>query len=301
MKRNLAPLFIVAAALLWSLDGLLRRSLYTVPPAVIVSIEHFFGFLVLTPVFFPRLSELKQLSRKEWLSIGIVSLFSGALGTIFYTAALADVHFIQFSVVALLQQLQPVWAVLAAAVLLREKITRRFVLLALLAVLGSYAITFKNLTVNISRDMPTIIAAVLALSAGIMWGTSTSFSKIVLKKVSFVTTTYLRFGLAFFFAGAIALAQQQGNVFFQLRTDQLLTLVAITFSTGLVAILIYYYGLKTVKASQSAILELAWPVSAVFLDFLYFKNPLTFTQLLGAGVILVSMYFITRNDRRKEV
>jgi drug/metabolite transporter (DMT)-like permease len=301
MKRNIAPLFIIVAALLWSLDGILRRSLYVVPSAVIVSLEHLFGFLVLTPIFLPQLAELKKLSRKEWLSIGVVSLFSGALGTILYTAALADVHFIQFSVVALLQQLQPIWAILAAALFLKEKITRQFVLWALLAVAGSYAITFKDLTVNISRDYPTIIAAVLALSAGVMWGTSTSFSKIVLKKASFITTTYLRFGLAFFFAAIIAVAGGQGNVFFHLTAPQLLTLVAITFSTGLVAILIYYYGLKTVKASQSAILELAWPVSAVFLDLLYFKNPLTLTQLMGAVVILYSMYSITRNDRAKEV
>lgn len=301
MKRNFAPLFIVAAALLWSLDGILRRSLYVVPSAVIVSLEHLFGFIVLTPFFLPRLAELKGLSRREWAAVGIVSLFSGALGTIFYTAALANVHFIQFSVVALLQQLQPIWAILAAAVLLKEKLTRRFILLAILAVVGSYAITFKTFTVNFSRDYPTIIAALLALAAGIMWGTSTSFSKMVLKKASFITTTYLRFGLAFFFAAVIAVAGGQGNVFFHLTVSQLLTLLAITFSTGMVAILIYYHGLKRVKASQSAILELAWPVSAVFLDFFYFKNPLTVTQLLGAAVIMISMYFITKNGHSEKV
>jgi len=61
------------------------------------------------------------MSKKEWLAIALVSLFSGALGTIFYTSALGKVNYIQFSVVVLLQQLQPIWAILAAYFLLKEK------------------------------------------------------------------------------------------------------------------------------------------------------------------------------------
>lgn len=301
MKRKLAPWFIIVAALLWSLDGILRRSIYILPSAVIVCIEHLLGFIVLTPFFLFGLSELKKLSKKEWIAIGVVSLFSGALGTIFYTAALADVKYIQFSVVALLQQLQPIWAILTAAILLKEQVNKRFVIWAVLAVIGSYLVTFKDLTFNIGNDTGTLIAAFLALAAGIMWGTSTSFSKLVLKKVSFLSATYLRFGFAFFFAGIIAVAGGQGAAFTHLSTPQILTLLAITFSTGMVAILIYYYGLRTVKASQSAILELAWPVSAIAIDFFYFKNPLTVTQLAGAALILFSMYSITRHDTAKDI
>jgi drug/metabolite transporter (DMT)-like permease len=52
-------------------------------------------------------------------------LFSGALGTIFYTAALGKVQYVQFSVVVLLQQLQPIWAILMASFLLKEKIEKK--------------------------------------------------------------------------------------------------------------------------------------------------------------------------------
>ena len=59
-------------------------------------------------------------------------------------------------------------------------------------------------------------------------------------------------------------------------------LVAIALSTGMVALVIYYYGLKRTPARVSAICELTWPLSAVALDYVYFHKTLTATQWIGA-------------------
>src|SRR5260221_13732238 len=111
MKKILAfgPLFVIIAALLWSFDGLLRVSLYSLPPAVIVFYEHFIGAIFLLVISFKWVKDLKKMTKKEWLAIGVVSLFSGALGTILFTAALQQINFSSYSVVVLLlQQLQPI-------------------------------------------------------------------------------------------------------------------------------------------------------------------------------------------------
>ena len=160
MKKLLSfgPLFIIIAALLWSLDGVLRRGLYSLPPSVVVFYEHLLGFgilLFLIPKWWP---DLKKMSRKEWLAMGAVSLFSGALGTIFYTAALGKINYIQYSVVVLLQQLQPIWAISMAAILLKEKITKKFILWAVVALIAAYFVNFKDLTVNLSTGAGTAVA-----------------------------------------------------------------------------------------------------------------------------------------------
>ncbi len=111
--KQFGPLFIIIAALLWSFDGLLRRGLYTLPPSVIVFYEHLLGAFFLLFIAPKWLSDVKRMSRKEWIAIAVVSLLSGALGTILYTAALGKVQYIQYSVVVLLQQLQPLWAIAA--------------------------------------------------------------------------------------------------------------------------------------------------------------------------------------------
>jgi len=297
MKKLLAfgPLFVVIAALLWSLDGLLRISLYTLPPSVIVFYEHILGFIVLLALSFKWIKDLKKMTRREWIAIAIVALFSGALGTIFYTAALSQIHYTQYSVVVLLQQqLQPIWAIGAASILLKEKITRRFLLYAALALIAAYFITFKDLQVNLVTGGGTMLAAILALGAGFMWGTSTAISKVVLNRVSFVTGTALRFMLAPIFALVFIIGQNQTASLTQLTFPQLQTLLLITFSTGMVALLFYYYGLKKTPARITTLCELVWPVSAIFIDYFLFHKSLSLTQILGVGILFVAIYQITK-------
>lgn len=286
--------YIIIAALLWSLDGILRRGLYTLPPTVVVFWEHILGLIILSPFVFRNLKELKKLTRKEWLSLLVVSLFSGALGTILYTAALGKVNYIQFSVVVLLQQLQPVWAILTASVVLKEKINGKFIPWAVLAVASSYLVTFKDLKLNWQSGQETIIAALFALMAGMMWAVSTSFSKIILKKISFQLATFLRFLFAPLFALFFVYIFKQNSQLMSVNQGQWFSLLIIVFSSGLVALLFYYFGLKKTQAKVSAILELTWPVSAIAIDYIYFKNFLSLTQLIGAGLVMLAIYKVSK-------
>lgn len=286
--------FIIIAALLWSLDALLRQGLYKLSPVIVVFWEHVLGAAVLFPFVYKKMSEIKKLDKKEWLSILAVSLFSGALGTILYTAALGKINYIQLSVVVLLQQLQPIWAIITAALVLKEKISKKYIPWAILAIASSYLVTFKDLNVNWQTGQGTIVAGVMALLAGMMWAASTSFSKIVLKKISFQTATFLRFILAPVFALIIIGFMKIGDKLTVVNQSQWISLLIIVFSTGMVGILFYYYGLKKVQAKVSAILELIWPVSAIVIDYIYLKNALSVTQLVGAFLVLLSMYKISK-------
>ncbi|MEK7557507.1 MAG: DMT family transporter, partial [Patescibacteria group bacterium] len=75
-------------------------------------------------------------------------------------------------------------------------------------------------------------------------------------------------------------------------------IVAITFSTGLVALAIYYFGLKRIPASRSTLLELTWPLSAALVGFFFLGDRLTGTQWLGALVLIVVIYLVERDAER---
>ena len=77
--------------------------------------------------------------------------------------------------------------------------------------------------------------------------------------------------------------------------NEFLYLLAITFSTGMLALLIYYFGLKRILASRAAVLELAWPLSAVIVGYLFLHQGLTGTQAFGALVLTGSIYLLTRD------
>ena len=90
-------------------------------------------------------------------------------GTYFYTKALSYVGYIDLSIVVLLQKLQPVFAMSLAAIILKEKLSKKYILLASLAIIGGYLVTFgKNSVPN--WDDNTLIAALLALLAAFCWG-----------------------------------------------------------------------------------------------------------------------------------
>lgn len=298
IKGN-GPIFVSLAALLWSLDGLLRITLYSLPSSAVVFLEHFLGALVLLILVKKWGKEIFLLSQKEWLAISLVSLFSGALGTIFYTKALAFVNYSQFSVVVLLQQLQPVWAIAASAIFLKEKITIKFIFWAVLALSSAYLIAFKDLSVNLLTGDKTAMAGILALSAGLMWGTSTAISKYVLKNISFLTATALRFYLAAVFAFLILFFEGQSAVLKEINPSQWLTLIAITFSTGLIALVIYYYGLKKTPAHIATICELVWPASAVLIDYFYFHKSLSPSQIIGICFLLIAIRKISYEKEKK--
>ncbi len=291
--KDFGPLFVIIAALLWSLDGLLRVSLYALPPAVVVFYEHLLGIIVLLFLAPKWVKDIGKMTKKEWIAIALVALFASVLGTLFYTAALGQINYIQFSVVVLLQQLQPIWTISTAALLLREKLTKNFLLWAVVALVSTYFITFKDLSVNLQTGGGTAIAGGLALLAGMMWGSSTAISKYVLNKTSSLTVTGLRFLLAPIMAFALIVGLHQTAALTTLNTNQWLALLTITFSTGMVALAIYYYGLKKIPARTSTIYELIWPASAIFIGYFYFHQGLTLTQILGVVVLLFSMYKVT--------
>nr|MBI5455557.1 DMT family transporter [Candidatus Levybacteria bacterium] len=294
------PLFVIIAALLWSFDGILRISLYSLPPGIVVFYEHLVGFIILLLISFKWFKDLKYMNKKEWLAIIIVSLFSGALGTIFYTAALQQINYSQYSVIVLLQQqLQPIWAIATAAILLKEKLTKNFLVWAALALLAAYFITFKNLKVNLVTGSGTMFAGLLALGAGFMWGSSTAISKFALNKISFLTGTALRFFFAPIFAFIFIVGQNQTSSLLSLNVQQWITLLIITFSTGMVAIMFYYYGLKKTPARITTLYELVWPASAIFIDYFFFHKTLSVTQIFGVILLLLAIYKITKPLKNK--
>ncbi|HEX5455842.1 MAG TPA: DMT family transporter [Candidatus Saccharimonadales bacterium] len=286
---------LILAALLFSVDGLLRRHLFTLPPSVIVLYEHLFGALILAPFALNSLKAFKKLSRKQWYAITGVAFLSGAVGTILYTAALGRINFIDFSVVVLLQQLNPVFAITASALLLGEPLTKKFTGLAVVSLIAAYFVTFPELTVNLSTGAGTLIAALYAVGAAAAWGSSTAFSKYALKGTSTLHITAARFTITPLFAFIFVLLSGSAGSIGSITLSQFKYLVAITFSTGMVALLIYYFGLKRVLASRAALLELAWPLSAVIVGYLWLDQGFTFTQGIGAIVLTGAIYLIAQD------
>jgi len=289
------PLAVIGAAILWSLDGYLRRSLYSLPAPTIVFWEHLLGGIVAFALVNQSMHKFREFSAKQWWAIIAVSLLSGALGTIFYTQALSMINFIPFSVVVLLQQLQPIFTIATAKIVLKERTDWRFGLIAIVALFAAYGVSFPTLHVNFATGSGTAIAALLAIGAAAAWGSSTVLSKISLKGTSFLHVTAARFWITPVFALLIAAFAGSAATIPTITGAQLTTLLAITFSTGFAALGLYYFGLQKIPASVSTILELTWPISALLVGFFAFHDRLSVTQWTSTAILIGTMTYLSRH------
>lgn len=300
LKNYTGPLLIITAALLWALDGVIRRHLYTLPPITIIFIEHLIGLIILLPFVWKHVFKARFTKREFWLLV-LISLLSGLLGTLWFTTALLKVHFISFSVVFLLQKLQPIFAITTASIFLKEKFEKGYITWALLAIVSAYFVTFKNGVVNLETGEGTVIAALYALGAAAAWGSSTTFSKMLLGKVEAKVSTFYRFLFTIIIALPVLLLFGHGSSLGAVTGPQLAYLTLIAVSTGMVALLIYYKGLEKTPVHISTILELTFPFIAILIDMKLYGTVLAPLQWAAALVLVFSIYQIARLRQNADI
>ena len=298
MKKYLPYLSIITAAFLWSIDAYVRQSLFLLSPLLIITIEHGIGSIIFLPSIINNWDKILNITKKGWLSILGVSFLGGVLGTYFYTKALGYTGYIELSIVVLLQKFQPLFAISLAAIILKEKLTRRFILLSIIAVIGGYLVTFGLNPIKLWNNN-NIVAAFYAILAALCWGSSTVLGKYILKNLSFSLVTALRLLLTTIFGIVIIISIKINLLYSPISSQQWQAIFLIVFTTGTLALFIYYYGLKNIPASHATIFELFWPLSAVLIDWVINEKTLSVMQLTGAIMLLGSMTILS-NEKTNE-
>ena len=299
--KKFAPLFVIIGASLWGVDGIvLRPSLFALPVPLVVLIESSIVALLLTPLFIKRFPELTKLNKSAWLAIIGVAIFGGTIGTMAITRALFYVNYVNLSVVVLIQKLQPVFAIIFALLLLREKPPRSFYFWASLAIIGAYFMTFGLTPPNLDTGDKTAIAALFSLVAALSFAASTVLSKKALTKIEYRLGTYLRFTItATIMFLVVSFSGDFGSVG-EITSHQIYIFLIIAFTSGGTAMFLYYYGLRNITASVATICELAFPLTAVGLEYILRGHLLNWAQWLGVIVLILSITKVTQVNGSKE-
>ena len=142
---------------------------------------------------------------------------------------------------------------------------------------------------NFSTGDKTSIAVGLSLIAAISFSSSTVFSKYGLRNVDFALGTYLRFLLSSIIMIVFVLSLGEISAITSVTGTQWGVFLLIAFTTGGMAIFLYYFGLKRISASVATICELAFPLTAVVLEYFLHGNILTGIQWIGVAVLIFSI------------
>jgi drug/metabolite transporter, DME family len=281
---------ISLAAAMWGLDGLIRKPLSDSTTAyTIVFGEHVLLVALTMPLLVPAFRALLR-AGPAYVAAGVaVGAGASAIATILFTKALFHGDFIT---VVVLQKAQPLIAVLGAWLVLGEQPRPGFPLFFLPALAGLWLIALPDPFDPHARGLIPIAET---LGAAALWGMGTVFGRFLGRRLAFehVSTVRFAFGLV---ASACALPIIGAAAFSNAHDSFWIAVLALV--TGLLALNLYYYGLRRTPALLAAIGELAFPVTATLVGIYVIGDKLTQTQWIGVAVTVAVITLLPVRRRK---
>ncbi|MBR9690724.1 DMT family transporter [Candidatus Woesearchaeota archaeon] len=255
----------------------INPSMFTFLKNLIVGI-----FLFSIIVLFKKFSELKQLKRNDWLKLFTIGLIGGSIPFLLFFNGLKLTSAISASFI---HKTLFIWVTLLAALFLKEKINKTYILGAGLLVIANFLLlSIKSFTIGLGEIM--IFAATL------LWSAEVALSKYILKDLSFEVVV---FGRMFF--GSIFILIYLGftnTLSFNLSFAQI-NWVLITSTFLFFYVFTFYAALKLEKASIVTPILLLGSFVTFALNSVYLGNFMAF-QWIGSIVMLMGLYLILKNQ-----
>lgn len=283
-------LLVALGAAMWGTDGVLRVPLLEVAtPSQIVLLEHLVLLLFSVPAVALGWKYFRGLGVAQWIALLVIGWGGSAIATLLFTTAFAVGN---PTVVILLQKTQPLFAVALAGILLRERLGWAYWPCFAVAMVGAYMISFGNLGAFGALGSAELLTAALALGAALLWGFSTVLGRLVLRDLPFYALTGARLLLAAPLLAGIVIAQGAVGGLGAGFAAEPARVVLLALIPGLLGLLLYYRGLSGTRASYATLAELAFPATAVILNWTFLGIAVSANQVIGFALLWGAVFVL---------
>jgi drug/metabolite transporter (DMT)-like permease len=285
---------VALAAALWGTDALLRLPLaLQVAAPTIVFGEHVVLVLVLLP-FLPRaVRAFGMLDTRGKFAVVGIGAGASAVATTLFTLSF---RFGDPVTPAVIQKFQPIIAIIGAALLLHERLRPSFAWFAIPALIGAWLLAFPD-PLAIGVDQAAV--ALLAFGAAVLWAAGTVLGRLVATRLAPVELTTLRF--AFGLPAALIIVIATGSPFWVPDLPSTVSVIAIALIPGLLAMWLYYVGLRRTAASRATLAELAYPMTAAIVGVAFLDAHLIASQWIGAALVVGAVTALSWHEARAKV
>lgn len=284
--KKIGVLLIILSGLLWGSMGVLLKITQSFGFSAINCTALRLGSAALilwicVGIFNPKCLKIRLKDLPMLLLCGAVSM--GTMSALYLTS----IDLTSVSVAAVLLYMSPVWVMIFSVIFLKEKLTVKKALAAVIAFVGCACIAGLSGDVKLSA-----LGIVLGVLSGIFYASYSIFCTFALKNNNGITVTCY----AFLFATIVSLCigDVPGIVRVVSDADNVLKLFGSVFLLGLITAVLpfalYTVGLKYVNASKAAVLVCVEPLTAAVLGFWIYDEPLNF---LGIGLILIAILMLS--------
>ena len=307
-RHPLAPyLYLLSAAVIWGASPIIMKLLMgasmpatvaalrlagQMPPSTVVAVRYLLATLGLAPFAIPIVLRARPSADvRDWLELLGVGVLGSGVGALLFVYA---VKLGSPGIVNALSKSQPIFVVLLALLLLRERITSLRVVLIGIMLGASVLIVAGELSVA-GREAglgPRLLGDLLALLAGLSWALAVILGKSALRRFPPEFVAFSRLGVGAVVNSAFAFSFVRGFSFQSLNPTQWALLLALGLICGSFALVLYYRGLQRVEAHVAGSLGLVESVITIILAVSILREPLNALHVAGISLLLFGAYLI---------
>ncbi|MHC4299182.1 MAG: DMT family transporter [Planctomycetota bacterium] len=279
-------LAIIGASLMWAIEPIFAKLAYENSGVLQTSaVRAIFVALVAVTYILLRRRRPPKLSVRRLSQLVYVAVAGTIFGDFVYFYALTRVPVLN---AVLLAHMQPIFVVLIGLFLLREDKLTKFDYSGIIVMIVAGGLVTTGTLENLSALRLGSAGDVCVLLATAAWATTTIVVRKYLRDMDAGVVTFYRYIVASaVFIGYLSL--RSSLVFSSIYQ----ILVGITVGAGTI---LYYEGLKRIKAAQVCALELTTPFFAALLGYCVLGEGVTLMQILGMLLLFAGVYLLSRKE-----
>lgn len=279
-------ILVLAAALMWAVEPVLAKLAFQQQSGVLLtSAVRALGVTIIASLYLiARRPKTVMVKRSDFTVLMYIALIGTVFADGLYLYSLTMIPVVN---AVILGHLQPLFVLLfGILVVTSDTLNKNDYFGIFLLMIAAFFVTTRTVENLVSLRFGSI-GNILVLFATIAWASTAVAMRKYLTGLHAGLITLYRFGIA----GLVF------SLFLIFTYDGLFSVY--TLFVGLVVgigTVLYYEGLKRLKAAQVSALELTAPFFAAFIGFLILGETVTFFQFAGMILVLGGVWFISRHE-----
>jgi len=285
-KKQIGVLAIVGASVMWAIEPIFAKLAYA--NSSVVQTSAFRAIFVTVVALIYALStngKNIKISKKEFSVIFYIAVVGTLVADLLFYFALTKISVLN---AVLIGHLQPIFIILIGYFILKDEKHSKYDYAGIfIMIFGALLVTTQTIQNLLILRIGTV-GDLLVVGATVSWATTGVAARKYLKNMNCGIITFYRFLIAAIFFSIYLLFRAEfhfGSV------NQII--IGIIVGVGYI---LYYEGLKRIKAAQAGALELTTPFFAAILGFLVLGELVTPMQIAGILILCIGVYLLSKKE-----
>lgn len=284
--KKTGVLAILGASLMWAVEPILAKLAYANSDYLQTSAIRAI-VAALTALLYVLLTGKRNLkvTKKQFSKLAYIAIAGTIFADLLYFFSLTKIPVIN---AVLIGHMQPIFIVLMGFFILKQDRLTKFDYLGILIMITAGVLVTTKTPENLSMMKLGTAGDIYVLLATAAWATTAIVMRKYLKELNAGVVTFYRFSIASAIFVAYLLLESSlvlSNIY--------QVLVGLTVGAGTI---LYYEGLKRIKAAQVSALELSAPFFAALLGFLILGEWVTVMQISGTVLLFIGVCFLSKRE-----